>query len=115
MNHSILAIGIFFIVYAVLVTEKVHRSVVALLGAVAMILLGVLDAEKAFTHYIEWNTIALLIGMMILVGITNQTGIIHYIAIKSAKAAGGHPTASCSCWQCLPLCYRPYSITSQPC
>lgn len=91
MNHSILAIGIFFLVYAVLVTEKIHRSVVALLGATAMILLGVLDAEKAFTHYIEWNTIALLIGMMILVGITNQTGIIHYMAIKAAKAAGGRP------------------------
>lgn len=91
MNHSILAIGIFFIVYAVLITEKVHRTVMALLGAVAMLLLGVLDAEKAFTHYIEWNTIALLIGMMILVGITNQTGIIHYMAIKSAKAAGGRP------------------------
>jgi Na+/H+ antiporter NhaD/arsenite permease-like protein len=91
VNHSILAIGIFFIVYAVLITEKVHRTVMALLGAVAMILLGVLDVEKAFTHYIEWNTIALLIGMMILVGITNQTGIIHSMAIKSAKAAGGRP------------------------
>ncbi len=91
MNQSLLAIGIFLLVYAVLITEKFHRTVIALLGAAVMILLGILDVEEALTHYIEWHTIALLIGMMILVGVTNQTGIVQYIAVKAAKAARGRP------------------------
>lgn len=91
MNQSLLAIGIFLLVYAVLVTEKFHRTVVALLGAAAMLLLGIVQLDDALTRYIEWNTIALLVGMMILVGITNQTGVVQYIAIKVAKAARGRP------------------------
>jgi len=53
MNQSLLAIGIFLLVYAMLITEKIHRTVIALLGAVVMILLGVLDVDNALTHYIE--------------------------------------------------------------
>src|SRR5258708_39836710 len=91
MNQSLLAIGIFLLVYAVLITEKFHRTVNALLGAAVMILLGILGVEEALTHYIEWHTIALLIALMILVGVTTQTGIVHYIAGKAATAARGRP------------------------
>lgn len=91
MNQSLLAVGIFLLVYAVLITEKFHRTVIALLGAVVMILLGIVHVDDALTRYIEWHTIALLVGMMILVGITNQTGIVQYLAIKAAKAARGRP------------------------
>ncbi|MBA4495382.1 ArsB/NhaD family transporter [Paenactinomyces guangxiensis] len=91
MDPSTIAIIIFLIVYAAIITEKVNRAVIALLGAVFMVVFGVLDIEKAFSHYIEWNTITLLVGMMILVGITNKTGVIQYISVKSAKAAGGNP------------------------
>jgi Na+/H+ antiporter NhaD/arsenite permease-like protein len=89
--HMILAITIFLLVYIVLITEKFHRTVIALLGGIVMILFGILQSEEAFTHYIEWHTITLLIGMMILVGITNQTGTIQFLAIKVAKLARGQP------------------------
>ncbi|MBA4495383.1 ArsB/NhaD family transporter [Paenactinomyces guangxiensis] len=91
MEQSTIAIVIFLIVYGVIISEKINRAVIALAGAAAMVIFDVLDVEKAFSHYIEWNTITLLIGMMILVGITNKTGVFQYLAIKSAKAAGGNP------------------------
>lgn len=86
-----IAIGVFLATYALIISEKVNRTVIALLGAVLMIGLGVVDTEVVFKNHIEWNTIALLIGMMILVGITNKTGIFQYVAIRSAQLAKGHP------------------------
>nr|WP_037464891.1 ArsB/NhaD family transporter [Shimazuella kribbensis] len=86
-----LAIGIFFIIYAFIITEKWNRAVISLLGASVMILVGIIDVHKVFTHYIEWNTIALLIGMMILVTITNTTGVFQWLAIKTAKLVRGNP------------------------
>ncbi|MCF6092754.1 ArsB/NhaD family transporter [Microaerobacter geothermalis] len=86
-----IAIGIFLATYAFIITEKINRAVVALLGAVIMVALGIVELEAAFVEYIEWGTITLLIGMMILVGITNKTGVFQYMAIKSAKLAKGDP------------------------
>jgi Na+/H+ antiporter NhaD/arsenite permease-like protein len=90
MYTTLLAIGIFLIIYALIITEKWNRSVVALLGASMMILAGIVDVHEVFTHYIEWNTIALLIGMMILVTITNTTGVFQWLAIKAAKSVKGN-------------------------
>jgi Na+/H+ antiporter NhaD/arsenite permease-like protein len=115
MNQSLLAIGIFLLVYAVLITQKFHRTVIALLGAAVMILLGILDVEEALTHYIEWHTIALLIGMMILVGVTNQTGIVQYIAVKAAKAARGRPLRILLALALLTAIYQPFLIMSPRC
>ncbi|SEN38379.1 ArsB/NhaD family transporter [Lihuaxuella thermophila] len=89
--QTTIAVIIFLVTYAVIVTEKINRAVIALAGAALMVLLGILDVEEVFKHYIEWNTIVLLIGMMIIVGITNKTGVFQYIAVKSAKAAKGNP------------------------
>ncbi|MFC7440235.1 ArsB/NhaD family transporter [Laceyella putida] len=91
LNPTLIAVAVFLIVYGFIISEKVNRAVIALLGASAIIMLDVLDTEKAFRYYIEWDTIVLLIGMMILVGITNRTGVFQYVAIKSAKMAGGNP------------------------
>jgi Na+/H+ antiporter NhaD/arsenite permease-like protein len=87
----IAAIVIFLLTYAVIITEKVNRAVIALLGAVIMVIFGVVNVEAAFTEHIEWGTITLLIGMMILVGIANPTGIFQYMAIYAAKVAKGSP------------------------
>lgn len=89
--QTAIAVVIFLITYAVIVTEKINRAVIAMAGAAIMVLLGILDVEEVFKHYIEWNTIALLVGMMIIVGITNKTGVFQYVAVKSAKAAKGNP------------------------
>ncbi|MFD0694884.1 ArsB/NhaD family transporter [Paenibacillus sp. GCM10027628] len=86
-----LALIIFLITYALIISEKVNRAVIALLGAAIMVFVGILDVHKAFQQYIEWETITLLIGMMILVGITNQTGVFQFAAVRAAKRVKGDP------------------------
>ena len=85
-----LAIAVFVVVYALLIWDKLNRAVVALLGASALIVLGVLNQEAA-VHGIDFNTIGLLIGMMLIVFICQKTGMFQYIAIKAAKASKGDP------------------------
>lgn len=85
------AIAIFLITYAIIISEKINRAVIALFGAAVMIIFGIVDLHKAFTHHIEWGTITLLIGMMILVDITSKSGFFQYMAIKAAKLAKGRP------------------------
>ena len=71
-------------------SEKVNRAIVALVGAGVMILVGVLDQEEAI-HGIDFNTIGLLTGMMILVSISRRSGMFQYLAIWSAQVAKAHP------------------------
>ena len=78
------------ITYATIMSEKVNRSIVALVGAGVMILVGVLDQDEAIKG-VDWNTIGLLTGMMILVSISRRSGMFQYLAIWSAKAAKAHP------------------------
>jgi len=85
------AIAIFLITYAFIITEKFNRALIALLGAAAMIIIGVVDLHFAFIHHIEWETITLLIGMMIIVYITSTSGLFEFIAIKAAKFSKGEP------------------------
>ncbi len=85
-----IAIFIFVASYTLIVSEKIHRTIVALFGAVVMILAGIITQEQALTH-IDFNTIGLLVGMMILVTITTQTGVFSYMAVWSAKKARGNP------------------------
>ena len=85
-----IATAIFLFVYAVIISEKIHRTIIALLGAVTLIILGIHNVESA-VHAIDFNTIGLLVGMMIIVGITRETGVFEYLAIKSARMAKGEP------------------------
>jgi Na+/H+ antiporter NhaD/arsenite permease-like protein len=78
------------ITYATIMSEKVNRAIVALVGAGVMILVGVLDQDEAIKG-IDWNTIGLLTGMMILVSISRRSGMFQYLAIWSAQAAKAHP------------------------
>jgi len=85
-----LAIAIFVIVYVFIILETFDRTVVAISGAALMILLKILDQETAIKG-IDFNTLGLLIGMMILVMITKRSGVFEYIAIKLVKIARGSP------------------------
>jgi Na+/H+ antiporter NhaD/arsenite permease-like protein len=76
--------------YAIIMSEKVNRAIVAVVGAGVMIVVGVLDQEEAIKG-IDWNTIGLLTGMMILVSISRRSGMFQYLAIWSAKVAKAHP------------------------
>ncbi|WP_232697564.1 ArsB/NhaD family transporter [Brevibacillus daliensis] len=89
-QQAILALVIFLVTYGLIISEKIHRTIVALAGASLMLIFGVIDQETAL-HHIDFNTIGLLIGMMIIVAITAQTGLFKAIAIWSAKKANGNP------------------------
>ncbi|NFN87708.1 ArsB/NhaD family transporter [Clostridium sporogenes] len=81
---------IFIIVYGLIISERVNRVVASLSGAAIMLILKLITQEKAFLK-IDFNTIGLLIGMMIIVNITKRTGVFEYIAIKAAKFSKGNP------------------------
>ncbi|RXI99925.1 hypothetical protein DS745_13695 [Anaerobacillus alkaliphilus] len=82
---------IFIVSYALIISEKLNRALVACLGGVLMLFFGVLDLDAAFIHHIDWHTITLLLSMMILVSITSQSGLFEYIAISVAKKVKGRP------------------------
>lgn len=85
-----LATLIFLITYAVIVSERVHRTTAALVGAMAMLLAGRLTQAEAF-RAIDLNVIFLLAGMMIIADLTRETGAFQWLAIRSVKLAGGDP------------------------
>ncbi len=84
------AIGVFLITYILIISEKVHRSVIAGVGAVLMILLGILTQEEAIEG-VDFNTIGLLVGMMIIVGIAKNSGLFQAVAIWAAQRGKGDP------------------------
>jgi Na+/H+ antiporter NhaD/arsenite permease-like protein len=90
LNPMWVSTGILAITYATIMSEKVNRAIVALVGAGVMILIGVLDQEEAI-HGIDFNTIGLLTGMMILVSISRRSGMFQFLAVWSAQAAKAHP------------------------
>lgn len=85
--------AILVLTYAAVVAERVNRAVVALVGAAAMIFSGVIDQERAIEGE-DFNTLALLIGMMMLVAISRRCGMFQYVAIWAAKTARGEPWAA---------------------
>jgi len=91
-TSSYIAIVVFGLSMFAIVTEKIHKTSVAILGAMLMVVLGVESQEAAFSH-IDWNVIFLLIGMMVITNITKRTGLFQYIAIRIAKFARGEPVA----------------------
>lgn len=88
--QEIVSIIVFLVVIIAIMTEKVHRSAAALAGAVVLLLTRVLDFDAA-VGYIDFNTIGVLIGMMLFVAVVKNSGLFEYIAIKAAKMAKGDP------------------------
>jgi len=89
-----LALAVFVAAYVFIATEKVSRVTVALVGAALMVVIGASNDEQAFFSEesgIDWNVIFLLLGMMIIVGILQQTGVFEFLAIWAAKRARGRP------------------------
>ncbi|MDO9354451.1 MAG: ArsB/NhaD family transporter [Solirubrobacteraceae bacterium] len=84
----LVAILIFATALAFIAVERGHRTVVALVGATAVLLTQTIDQETAL-HAIEWEALGLLAGMMIVVRLTETTGVYTYLAIKAAQAAKG--------------------------
>ncbi|MBN2851672.1 MAG: ArsB/NhaD family transporter [Clostridia bacterium] len=86
----IIALSIFVITYGMIISEKINRTTIAVFGATILLLFKVLTQEQAIEN-IDFNTIGLLIGMMIIVSILRKTGAFEYLAIKIAKKVKGDP------------------------
>ncbi len=91
---TLLVLVAFVAAYVLIATERIHRTAAALIGAAAMVLLGVVDAHVAFFSEetgVDWNVVFLLLGMMVIVGVLRRTGVFEYVAIRAAKQAKGRP------------------------
>jgi len=89
-------LGILLFVYALIISEVVHRTLAAAIGGIAAILaLNYYKTGDALTlaettTLIEWETIGLLLGMMVMVGIISQTGIFEWFAVQAYKKSNGN-------------------------
>lgn len=90
IDAKLVAIIIVSLSYLIIFTEKVNRAVIALLGAAAMIISGVLT-QKTALEGIDFNTLALLIGMMIIVAVSEKSGMFQFVAIWAAKKVHANP------------------------
>lgn len=73
---EIITLGIFIATYAVIISEKIHRTVAALLGASIMLVLNIVPWEKV-PEYLDLDTILLLAGMMVVVNISKESGLLN--------------------------------------
>ena len=76
--------------YVAIITERINRAIVALIGAGLMVFLGVMSQEAAIRG-IDFNTLGLLTGMMVIVAISRRSGVFQYVAVWSAKRARARP------------------------
>ena len=90
LNPQWFAAVVFILTYVVIMTERINRAIVALTAAGLMIFGGVLTQEAALRG-VDFNTLGLLTGMMVIVAITSKSGVFQYLAIWSAKRANGQP------------------------
>jgi len=89
-----LGTAIFILSYIAIVSERIHKTIIAIVGATAMLVFKIMDQREAFFSEefgIDYNVIFLLIGMMIIINIMKDTGVFEWIAIKAAKFAKGDP------------------------
>ncbi len=82
--------GLFVVTYLLIITERLNRAIISMMAAALMILSGVLT-QQAAVQGVDFNTIGLLTGMMIIVGITRESGVFQYLAIRSAKMVKADP------------------------
>jgi len=90
ISPVIYASSLFILTYLLIISERLNRAVIAMLSAALMIIGGVLTQEAA-VEGVDFNTIGLLTGMMIIVSITRNSGAFQYLAIRSTKMVKGDP------------------------
>jgi Na+/H+ antiporter NhaD/arsenite permease-like protein len=89
-----IATVIFVTAYALIVCEKIHKTVVAMFAGALMLILKIVEQNEAFhveEFGVDWNVIILLMSMMIIINLMRPTGVFEYVAIKSAKMGKGRP------------------------
>ena len=88
--NQIVAIAVFVIVMLAIMTEKLHRSLAAITGAMLVLALHVMPFDAAMEH-IDFNTLGVLLGMMLFVSVVKLSGVFEFLAIKCARVAKGDP------------------------
>jgi Na+/H+ antiporter NhaD/arsenite permease-like protein len=91
---SVVAVVVFVVAYALIASDRINKTLVALTGAAIMVVLPVIHSDDVFYSRdtgIDWDVIFLLLGMMIIVSVLRQTGVFEYTAIWAAKRARGSP------------------------
>jgi Na+/H+ antiporter NhaD/arsenite permease-like protein len=89
---EVVAVVIFVAALGLVAVEWVHRTKVALAGAALMVLVGVIDQDGAIES-VDWATLGLLAGMMVIVGLTEPTGVFTFLALRVAQLSRGRPVA----------------------
>ncbi len=89
-TSQIISVAIFVVAMIVIMSEKVHRALVAIVGAMLLLILHIMSFDVAVTH-IDFNTLGVLLGMMLFVAVVKQSGVFEFLAIKCARAAKGNP------------------------
>lgn len=87
---ELIALAIFIGVYGLIMSERIHRTVAAMVGASLVLLIKIVPWEKV-PEYLDLDTILLLAGMMVVVNVARESGLFEYIAIKTAKLSKGSP------------------------
>ncbi|MBP1912362.1 ArsB/NhaD family transporter [Thermococcus stetteri] len=87
---ELIALVIFIGVYGFIMSERIHRTVAAMVGASLVLLINIVPWEKV-PKYLDLDTILLLAGMMVVVNVARESGLFEYIAIKTAKLSKGSP------------------------
>lgn len=87
---DVVAVAIFLAALVGIAFEWGHRTKIALLGAAAVVLVGILDEHQAI-EAVDWSTLGLLVGMMVIVGLTERTGVFTYLALRVAQLSDGRP------------------------
>jgi Na+/H+ antiporter NhaD/arsenite permease-like protein len=87
---QIISLTVFVATFALIVSEKINRTVAAMLGAMILLVIKIITQENA-VEFIDYTTVGVLVGMMIIVSIIKRTGLFEYLAIKMAKLSKGDP------------------------
>ncbi|RPF55520.1 ArsB/NhaD family transporter [Aquisalibacillus elongatus] len=91
--EATIVITIFVISYVFLLMDKINRALIAATGAALMVLFGIFSWDEALSSYVDWSTIALLFSMMVMITITQRTGIFEFIALWMIKKVSGRPVS----------------------
>lgn len=83
------AAAVFAIVYVLVVTEKINGGLAAIIGALGLLVLGIVDWNAALSHHIALNTLLLLVGMMIAAAAVDRSGIVHFAALRIVQMVSG--------------------------
>ena len=97
---QIVAVVVFVVAMVAIMSEKVHRALVAIVGAMILLVVHVVTFDQAMSH-VDFNTLGVLLGMMLFVAVVKLSGIFEYLAIKCARLAKGNPWRVMVLFVCL--------------